>query len=125
MRGNRTIVLGTLAASLVLLGCGGSTTWQTTWRDPSVTSFQFTKILAVAINKEEGTRRAFEDEMVRAINAGGRATAIQACSLLTADDLQDTAKARAKVAGAGCDGMITMRLVGKDKEQRLVGGTSV
>jgi hypothetical protein len=125
MQGNRNAVLGMLAASAVLLGCGGSTTWQTTWRDPAVTSIKFTKVLAVAIDKQEGTRRAMEDEMVKAINAGGRATAIPAYSLLTAEDLQDTARARAKVSGAGCDGMVTMRVVGVDKEQRLVGGTSV
>jgi hypothetical protein len=125
MRGTRNAVLGTLAATAVLLGCGGSTTWENTWRDPSVTSFQFKKILAVAIDKSEGTRRAFEDEMVKAINAGGRTTAVPAYSILAAEDLQDTARARAKVTAAGCDGMVTMRIVGKDKEQRLVGGTSV
>ena len=113
-----------LTAGAGLLGCGaGNTEFESTWRDPSVQSIQFTKVLAVAISKEQGQRRTFEDEMVKIITANGNAQAVQSYTLL--GDIRDTAQAKQKANEAGIDGVVTMRVIGSEKEQRLVGGSAV
>jgi hypothetical protein len=114
---------GLLVGILGLAACASNTSFSNTWRDPSVKSIKFTKVLAVAITREEGMRRGYEDEMVNSIDAGGRATGIASYSLFTTAELQDTAQAQAKATANGVDGMVTMKVVGVDKETRYEPGS--
>lgn len=100
----------------------GGTTFDSTWKDPAVSTIEFTKVLTVSIGKDDGQRRTIEDRMAQAIMARGRASAVPAYSLLSADEVRDTAISRAKVEAAGVDGIVTVRMVGTQSEQRLVQG---
>lgn len=124
MRGAKSQVV-LLAGILGLAGCASNTSFTNTWRDPGTKSIEFTKVLAVAISRDEGLRRSYEDEMVRAIDAGGRATGVAAYTMFSVDEIRDTAAAKVKATAAGIDGLVTMRLVGVDKEQRYEPGAAV
>jgi hypothetical protein len=113
-----------LLATLGSAGCASNTGFTSTWRDPTVKSVQFTKVLAVVISKEEGLRRSFETEMVKAIEAGGKAEGVPAYSLFKVEELRDTARAKPKAIAAGIDGIVTMRVVAVEKEQRYVEGSA-
>jgi hypothetical protein len=105
------------------LACAsGGTTFDSTWQDPSVRAIEFSKVLTVSIGKDDGQRRTIEDRMAQAIMARGRAAAVPAYSLLSSSEVRDTAVSRAKVEAAGVDGIVTVRMIGTETEQRLVQG---
>jgi hypothetical protein len=114
-----------LAVALGSAGCASNTGFASTWRNPSVQSIHFTKVLAVAISNDESFRRRFEDEMAAAIQNNGKAKGIPAYSVFSAAELRDTTVAKAKAVAAGIDGVVTIRVVAVDKEERYVPGPSV
>jgi hypothetical protein len=114
------------ALALALAGgtacASGGTSFDSTWKDPSVRTIEFHKVMAVSIGKDDGQRRTIEDRMVQAILANGRVDAVPAYSLMMGSELRDTAQARPRVEAAGVDGIVTVRLIGTDTEQYLVSG---
>jgi hypothetical protein len=119
----RRAALLAIMAGAGTAGCAGyATSFDSTWHDPQAAPVSFNKVMALAITKEEGSRRSFEDQMVRAIAANGRAEGVAAYRVLAGVTPGDSAQARAAAEAAGVDGLVTMRLLGVDTEQRLVGG---
>jgi hypothetical protein len=106
----RSGILVALAA--VLLG-GCASYVESSWRAPTTTpeSFRFRNILVVVLAKDGVTRRAAEDELVRAVASGprgkrGEVRAAPSYSVLDDADLGDVEKTRAKVDAKGFDGAI-------------------
>lgn len=117
----RSMLERTVTAALVLLaGCaGGSTELTNTWHAPGAQPIRFQKVLAACICRDQATRRSVEDELVRHIPK-----AVAAYTILDESAARDTATARARVREAGFDGAVVMRLVGVDREQTYVPGTT-
>jgi hypothetical protein len=115
--------LAPLAGGLLLVaGCAASTSLQSSWKDPSAKPIApASRFLAVAFTKHEQVRWAAEDALVRQIG-GDRAKASYA--LLTKADLKDAAGAKAKVAKAGYDYAVTLRLVSNEQELTFRPGAS-
>lgn len=111
-----------LAPTLTLLGglaCSSTTTELTNvWKDPSVSSIHFKKVLVVAMSKDIGFRRSVEDRIVSQINNG-----VASYTILTEEDLRDRDRAKAKVKAEGFDGAILTRVASVEKEQQYVPGT--
>lgn len=109
-----------LIAVFAFSGCGSNTAIVNSWRDPDVTIAQeeFKKVLVVVLVKDEASRRIAENRI--AANNPVFKTSYQyldAASTLTKEQklkvLQDE----------NFDGVISMRLVSKEKETTYVPGT--
>lgn len=123
LRAGSLLTLLALLAGAGTVACAGyATSFDSTWHDPQATPVTFTKVMALAIVREEGSRRSFEDELVRAIAVNSRAEGVAAYRILAGVTPGDSVQARAAAETAGVDGLVTMRLLGVDTEQRLVGG---
>lgn len=108
-----------VAGLALLLGCGGSTSVQNTWKDPTAPSRQFSKVLNVFLSKEANTRRSAEDEMSRRIPGSVSSYTVLPDSVLTS-----TEAAKAFVVQQGFDGAVLIRPVATDKETSYVPGTA-
>jgi hypothetical protein len=106
---------------LAMLGCG-STEVKDSWRNPDATpeSFQFKRILAMAIVDDIVTRRVAEDELVRVIKRG---EVVPSYTILTQADLEDPERAKKKIEEEGFDGAVTLRVTNVDKTTRYVPGS--
>lgn len=109
-----------LIAGFTFLGCGSNTSIVNSWRDPNVTVAQeeFKKVLVVALVKDEASRRIAENR-IAASNPVFKTSYqyLGAASQLTKEQklkvLQDE----------NFDGVVSMRLVSKEKETTYVPGT--
>jgi len=121
--------LAIVLVGIALFGCGSSTTIQNSWHDPSITpeSLKFKKILVVGMFKDSISRRAAEDELVNIIQTRtkGATTAVASHTILDEGDTKKVDQAKAKCAAQGFDGIVSMRLAGKEQQTTYVPGTTV
>jgi len=108
-----------VAALALLIGCGGNTTVQNSWKDPTAPSRQFSKVLNVFLSSESNSRRSAEDEMSRRIPGS-----VSSYTVLPDSVLNSTAQAKAYVVSQGFDGAVLIRPVATDKETSYVPGTT-
>ncbi|RED26732.1 hypothetical protein BD847_0655 [Flavobacterium cutihirudinis] len=109
-----------LIAVLLLYGCGSNTSIVNSWRDPdvTVTQEQFKKVLVVALVKDEASRRITENRI--AASSPIFKTSYQ---YLTATDQLSKEQKLKILQDENFDGVISMRLVSKEKETTYVPGT--
>ncbi|MBB4802907.1 hypothetical protein HNP37_002982 [Flavobacterium nitrogenifigens] len=109
-----------LMASFAFLGCGSNTSIVNSWRDPDVTisQEQFKKVLVVVLVKDEASRRIAENRI-----AAGNPVFKTSYQYLDASS-QLTKEQKLKVLqDENFDGVVSMRLVSKEKETTYVPGT--
>ena len=107
--------------ALAMVGCA-STEIKDSWRDPQATpeSFQFKKVLAMAIVDDIVTRRVAEDELARVIE---RTEVVPSYTILTQTDLKEPERAKEKIQQEAFDGVVTLRLTNMDKTVTYVPGS--
>ena len=116
---NKYLIL--FIAVLALSGCGSNTSIVNSWRDPNITVAQehFKKVLVVALVKDEASRRTAENR-IAASNPIFK-TSYQYLNETTKQLTQDQ---KLKILqDENFDGVITLRLVSKEKETNYVPGT--
>ncbi len=99
-----------LALVLVLAGCA-STKIVNSWRDTSVSSARFSRILVVAPASDPQVRRAAEDELARRIVA-----AEPSYPIVTDEDARDPQLLHDQARAHGYDGLVLFRIVAVDRE---------
>ena len=107
---------------LALAACGPSTKIVNSWRDPQVTvdTSEIHKFVVAALIRNETVRRNTEDQMA-AMYPG---KAVQSYVIFGLTELKENDEFYAqKLKGEGYDGMVIMRLVKVDKDQRYVPGS--
>src|SRR5215475_2684285 len=111
-----TRLMSCLGATL-LVACA-TTTFTSTWKAPDQPPLEprGRKVAAVFICTDESSRRAAEDELVRKLNAYG-AQGISSYSLIPNDDLRDMQRVKERLAVAGVDGIVTLRVI--DEKEKL------
>lgn len=94
-----------------------STTFQSTWKAPGAQPLNFKgkKVAALVISKDDSMRNAAEFALANAITAQG-AVGLASYALVPKELVQDKDKAKAMLEKEGVVGVVTMRVVGKDKE---------
>jgi hypothetical protein len=110
-----------LIAVLSLSSCGSNTSIVNSWRDPKITVAQenFKKVLVVALVKDEASRRTAENRV--AASSPIFKTSYQ---YLNETTTQLTQEQKLKILhDENFDGVVTMRLVSKEKETNYVPGT--
>lgn len=108
-------------AVLALAGCGSNTSIVNSWRDPNITVAQehFKKVLVVALVKDEASRRTAENRI-----AASNPIFKTSYQYLNESTKQLTQEQKLKILqDENFDGVITMRLVSKEKETNYVPGT--
>lgn len=114
---NYTILLITL----VFLSCGSNTSIVSSWRDPQITvaQEQFKKVLVVVLVKDEATRRVAENRI-----ASSNPIFKTSFQYMNGTTLNLTKEQQLKILqDENFDGVVTMRLVSKEKETNYVPGT--
>lgn len=106
----------------MLLSCGSNTSIVNSWNDPETTiaQEQFKKVLVVVLVKDEATRRITENK-IASVNPIFK-TSYQ---YLNGTNLQLTNEQKLQILkNENFDGVVTMRLVSKEKETNYVPGTN-
>lgn len=105
------------AGVLALAVACASTTFNSTWRNPEAqpVSLGGKKVAAFFIAKNEAARRSVETALARELTARG-AQGIPGYTLVPAEATQDESKVKALMEQNGVDGMVTMRVTGRDKQ---------
>ncbi|HEX7840287.1 MAG TPA: hypothetical protein VF469_22570 [Kofleriaceae bacterium] len=107
-----TRLLG-LAVALAFAACGGSTTIEQSWKAPNLPPNNLRNVVTVCISRDATMRRTVEDSMAQRLAHMG-VRAVPTYSILSDDDLKDRDRAKAKLVAGGYDGVVALRLVGKE-----------
>jgi len=109
----RPAMIGILA---LLAGCA-TTSLTSTWQSPDYRGGPVKNLAVFVMVKDESVRRFAEDQMVRKMPPGTKATA--GYTLFDTPD-GDKEKVRAALIKAGYDGVLVSRLVSVDKSQTYI-----
>ncbi|WP_029269636.1 hypothetical protein [Flavobacterium sp. KJJ] len=110
-----------LIAVISLFSCGSNTSIVNSWRDSKITVAQenFKKVLVVALVKDEASRRTAENRV-----AASNPIFKTSYQYLNETTSQLTQEQKLKILhDENFDGVVTMRLVSKEKETNYVPGT--
>jgi len=115
--------LRTAVFSLAVVALGGCSSTQvvSSWRDPEVSNVTFSRVLVVAMVRDEARRRAVEDRMVADIERYG-AQAVPSYRLIAAEDTRNAEVVKAAVLKGGFDGAVTWRTIAVTHETHYVPG---
>jgi len=105
----RRLRLVVLALALAAAGCA-STRVVHQWTNPDVPSARFKKVLVMAISKQPGIRRSFEDEFVAKLKAMG-VDAVPSYGFITEDGPVEEPRLREAVERSGADTTLITRFV--------------
>jgi hypothetical protein len=107
----------TIAVLLAVAACAATTTFTSTWRAPDVEPISPAgkTVATVFMSRDESKRRAGEDAMARSLSAYG-AHGLPAYTVIPDETAISADAARAKLKEAGANGVVTMRVVGKDQQ---------
>ena len=111
------LVIRVLLVVLLVVPMTGATDTKltTTWRDPSVTTTNFSKIVIAFITDDADLRRRVEDGLVRRTQRS-----VAAYTLVPDAEKQDTETLKADLVKNGVDAAIVVRLVDLEKEMQLL-----
>lgn len=114
-----------LTAVAGLAACA-STTYKSSWSNPEAkaASLAGKKVVAVVMNKNESARRGGEKALADQITAAG-AQGIPAFTVVPPEIIKDKEKAKAHLLEQGIDGVVIMRVTGKDKELNYTPGMAM
>lgn len=101
-------------------GCQ-TTQLETAWKDPSVTSLQFTKVAVLALNSNPGERRAQEVELVKQIRD---AHGVVTYTFVPDEVLRDRERVKQLVRDSGADALAVLRLIESEQRTQYVPGSS-
>jgi len=116
----KKLLLSLLA--LTFFSCGTNTAIVNSWSDPTTTIEQqhFKKILVVALVKDEATRRVTENRI-----SSSNPVFVTSFQYLNGTNLDLSKEQKLKILkDENFDGVLTMRLVSKEKETNYVPGTN-
>jgi hypothetical protein len=115
----RTRGLRICFATLALVtGACASTSFQSTWKAPDVTRFELApgdRIVAMVISDQVSLRRSGEANLADVLDARGF-TAVPAYTLIPDEEVQDEAKAKARIEASKAVAVVVFRALGAEKE---------
>ena len=120
MRGAALSVL--CVAAVLVAGCG-TTRIVESWTAPGLeaSDLAFEHVIAIAVLAEESSQRIAEDTIASTATS---TKVTPAYTLVSAEDRADVERLRRVLTEHGIDGAITVRLVGVEKVQTYVPGTT-
>jgi hypothetical protein len=107
-----------VAAGALAVSACGSTSFNTTWKEPNAQPIQVEagdKVLAMVISSNEATRRGAEAALATELTKDG-IVGIPAHSVIPDEAVQDQNKAKPYIEKSGAQYAVVMRATGRDKE---------
>jgi len=116
----------TLAALVLLVTACATTTFTSTWNAPGTAPIDPVgkTVAAVFVSRDESRRRPAEDQLAADLTVHG-ARGVAAYTILPGEMRQNGDAARAALKAAGCDGVVIMRVVGKDQQVNYTPGMAM
>jgi hypothetical protein len=114
-----TRVLLLLSLSLILTACS-TTTFTSTWKAPDARALdpKGHQVAAVFISNDESSRREAEDVLAKKLNEQG-ARGIPAYSVIPSEQLSSMDLVKARLADAGADGAVILRVIDEREKTTL------
>ena len=112
------LILGAIVA-----GCA-STRLTSSWQDPKDAGQPLTKVMVFGVTRQTTTRRIFEDEFVRQLQAKGL-QAVASYTLIPEDGEVPQTRLQQAIDESGVNGLLVTRLVKVDKETQIYPGSYV
>ncbi len=117
--------IGKALMALLILAAAACTTARLTssWKAPDTGPLNFAgkKIVALVISDDQALRRQAEDTLARDLTARG-VQGVPAYTLIPAAEAGDRDKAKARLQQAGAEGVVAMRVAGRNTELNYVPG---
>jgi hypothetical protein len=109
---------------LALSGCGGGTTFQTTWKAPYAgpLGFKGQKVVAMVVVPDVATRRGAEEELARELTRRG-VEGLPASAVIPENEIKDKDKVKSRLEKAEVAGVVVMQVTGKEQELTASGPT--
>jgi hypothetical protein len=120
MQPTRSVLAAMLVLVCVACGCSSSSSLVGEWRDQSLASRPYRRLLVIALADREDLRRAYEDAFVRELRHRGN-DAVRGYTLLPWSTEIDRDAVVKAVADSGADSVIVTRLL--KMEPRIVGAS--
>ncbi|MCX6550190.1 MAG: hypothetical protein NTY02_04130 [Acidobacteria bacterium] len=89
---------------------------KSSWRNPDPHALPVSRVIVIGFTSEQSTRRTMEDALTAEIRRNG-ASAEPSYSIVPGDVSKDPAAVKAKIAAAGVDGAVIVRVAGVSQEQ--------
>jgi hypothetical protein len=113
---------GLVVFALVLATAGcASTRVVHQWTNPDVPSARFKKVMVMAISKQPGIRRSFEDEFVAKLKAAG-VDAVPSYGFITEDGPVEEPRLREAIERAAADATLVTRFVRVERKYSVDSG---
>jgi hypothetical protein len=123
---SKTLQKITLAAVVLLVTACATTTFTSTWKAPGTGPINPVgkTVAAVFVSHDESRRRPAEDQLAADLSMHG-AKGVAAYTILPDEMRENGDAARTKLKAAGCDGVVIMRVVGKDQQINYTPGMAM
>ena len=113
---------------IYLVSCGPSHKITSTWVNPNFDkSKKYSKVFILVLNQNQSTKNILETDLSKAAEEKGFAVVKSSAYFTPAfgrEELPGHDEIMGRVKQMGCDGILTVRLVDKQKEQRYVPGVN-
>ncbi len=98
-----------MIASTLTLSCSSRSELFGTWREPDASPGPYRRVVAIALARDESTRRVAEDEFTRRLPKS--TVGFKSYEIVPKEDEGDVDKVLAKLRAEGIDGAAVMRLI--------------
>ena len=114
--------------SIYIISCGPSHKITSTWVNPNFDrTKKYSKVFILVLNQNQSTKNILETDLTKAAQEKGFAV-VKSSEYFTPsfgrEELPGHDEIMVRVKQMGCDGILTVRLVDKQKEQRYVPGVN-
>ena len=106
------------AAIVLAAGCATTTGFNSTWKNPDTGPIRLSgqKVVVFVRSTQEATRRPAEDTVAAELTARG-VQGVASWTILPTADMQNEERTRAAFTQAGAVAVVTMEIVGADRDQ--------
>ncbi|MBI9108187.1 MAG: hypothetical protein JEZ04_15665 [Spirochaetales bacterium] len=118
------ILLSVIAIIIFFCSSCATTNIPTTWVDSTYSGGSFKKIVVIGVFRNSSTRKEFETEVVKKINADSSTEAISSLKFMTPGVVYEHGSMEKQFNEKGIDGILIIRTKSIDNQRRYIPGKS-
>ncbi len=115
--------LGLMLMAAFILSCGSSTTILSSFKAPEVTTLHYKKVFVSSLTEKPSVKQTVENSVSQALNARGIATVKSIDAFPPGLHTSSKDSILQIIRSNGCDGILTIALIKKEKETSYVPGS--
>ncbi len=120
---NKLKYLGLMLPAAFILSCGPSTTILSSFKAPDVTTLHYKKVFVSSLTDKPSVKQTVENSVSQGLNSRGIATVKSIDAFPPGLHTSNKDSILQIIRGTGCDGILTIALVKKEKETTYVPGS--